>query len=35
MEFYEFEFRPIGSFQYTGGYLVWRVQKMQARDTLF
>jgi len=31
----EFEFRPIGSFRYIEGYLVWRLQKKQARDTLF
>jgi len=35
MRFSKFEFRPIGSFRYIQGYLVWTVQKKQARDTLF
>jgi len=35
MRFSKFEFKPIGSFQYTEGYLVWKVQKKQARETLF
>jgi len=26
----KFEFRPMGSFRYIGGYLVWRVQEKQA-----
>jgi len=30
----KFEFRQIGSFRYIEGYLVWRVQKKQARNTL-
>jgi len=32
MGFSKFEFRPIGSFQYIGGCLVWRVQKEPARE---
>jgi hypothetical protein len=35
MVFSKFEFRQIESFQYIGGYVVWTVQKKQARDTLF
>jgi hypothetical protein len=35
MGFSRFEFRPIGSFQYIEGYLVWTVQKKQARDIPF
>jgi len=35
MGFSKFEFRPIGSFRYIEGYLVWRVQKKQVRNTLF
>jgi len=35
MEFYKFEFRPMESFQYIGRFLVWTVQKQQARDTVF
>ena len=35
MGFSEFEFRQIGSVRYIEGYLVWRVQKQQARNTLF
>jgi hypothetical protein len=35
MEFSKFEFRPMESFQYIGGFLVWTVQKQQARNTLF
>jgi hypothetical protein len=31
MGFYEFEFRPIESFRYIEGFLVSRMQKMQAR----
>ena len=31
MGFSEFEFRPMGSFRYIRGYLVWRVQEKQAR----
>jgi len=34
MGYSKFEFRPIGSFRYIEGYLIWRVKK-QARDTLF
>ena len=29
MGFSNFEFRPMGSFWYRGGYLVWRVQEKQ------
>jgi len=35
MGFSKFQLRPIESFQYIEGYLVWTVQKKQARDTLF
>jgi len=35
MGFSEFEFRPIGSFLYIEEYLVWRVQKKQARELSF
>ena len=35
MEFSKFEFRPIESFQYTQGYLVWTAQEKQAMNTLF
>jgi len=31
----KFEFRPMGSFRYVDGYLVWTVQKKQARNILF
>ena len=30
MGFSKFEFRPVGTFRYIEGYLVWRVQKEQA-----
>ena len=30
MGFSKFEFPPMGSFRYLGGYLVWRVQEKQA-----
>jgi len=33
--FSKLEFQPTGSFSYIEGYLVWRVQKKQARNTLF
>ena len=35
MGFSKFEFQPIESFHYLGGYLVWVMQKKQLRDTLF
>jgi len=35
MGFSKFEFRSIGSLRYIEGYLVWRVQNKQARNTLF
>jgi len=35
MGFSKFDFLPIESFLYIERYLVWRVQKKQARDTLF
>jgi hypothetical protein len=35
MGFSKFEFRPMESFQYIRGFLIWTVQKQQARDTLF
>ena len=35
MEFSKFAFRPIETFQYTEGYLVWTAQEKQARDTQF
>jgi len=35
MEISEFEFRSTETFLYIRGYLVWRGQKEQARDTSF
>ena len=34
MGYSKFEFRPIGSFRYIEGYLVWRVQT-QVRNAVF
>jgi hypothetical protein len=33
MGFSKFEFRPIGSFLYIEGYLVWKLQEMRARNS--
>jgi hypothetical protein len=33
MRFSTFEFRPTESFHY-GGYVIWTVQKQEARDTV-
>jgi len=35
MGFSKFEFRPVGSFRYIGGYLFWRVQEKHRGSLLW